>query len=130
MGKYAAAVSFIVVSAALAGCAVSPGASGFADDGPRASGAGGRALTGAELMGLAGPALDAAMGGPPGLARREGAGEFRRYSFSACSLLAMLYPAEDGQPVVAHLDTAPRTAGAPKPTVDGCLADPSAPRRR
>ncbi|MBT8472479.1 MAG: hypothetical protein HKN14_11885 [Marinicaulis sp.] len=61
--------------------------------------------------------------GPPALTRREGAGEFRRYSLSTCNLIIILYPDENGRSRVAEIDAAPRRADDEKPTADECLAN-------
>ncbi|MEM1103244.1 MAG: hypothetical protein AAGH48_03970 [Pseudomonadota bacterium] len=89
----------------------------------------GPAYVSAEIMGLDGPRLDAALG-EPALSRREGTGELRRFSFESCSVLAFLYPSEggDGAPVVTHLDAVSVEPGAAV-GVDACLQDPAAPRK-
>ena len=58
----------------------------------------------------------------PGLVRREGAGEFRRYGLADCSLIVILYPDDDGAMRVAHVEAAALTSDAARPDLDACLA--------
>lgn len=60
--------------------------------------------------------------GPPALTRREGEGEYRRYSLANCALIAILYPDELGELRVRYLDAAASRAGAPSPSLSACLA--------
>ena len=60
--------------------------------------------------------------GAPSLTRSEGAGEYRRYTLTTCTLIIILYPDEMGVSKVAHVDaTATRSAGE-KPDLNACLA--------
>jgi len=60
--------------------------------------------------------------GAPSLTRREGAGEYRRYTLSTCSLVIILYPDETGAQRVAHLDATALTSDEKKPDLETCLA--------
>ena len=75
----------------------------------------------ADVIGANSGELDALFGAPA-LTRREGEGEFRRYSMSSCELLVVLTPGTDGVERVVHLDAAARQSGQEKPTVENCLA--------
>lgn len=74
-----------------------------------------------DLMGREAKALDDLLGAP-GLVRREGEGEFRRYALSGCALIVILYPNDRGKRAAAHLDSAAMRSGDPKPDLDACLA--------
>ena len=74
-----------------------------------------------DLQGKDIPALDDMLGAPS-LTRAEGAGEFRRYAFSACTLIVILYPDDKGAARVQKLDAAARVSGEAKPDLDQCLA--------
>ena len=72
-------------------------------------------------MGLDGKALDTLLGAPA-LTRREGAGEYRRYAFSRCEVIVILYPDQSGQSAVRSIDSAAKMSGEAKPDLDECLA--------
>ena len=74
-----------------------------------------------DVMGAGPGALDSLLGSPA-LTRREGAGEFRRYSLNLCSLLVILYPDETGAPKASQVDAAALVAGEETPDVEQCLA--------
>jgi len=88
----------------------------------------GAAYIAGDLLGLSAPVLESAFGAPA-LTRREGEGEFRRYSFETCALLVFLYPNDAGVDAVRHLDATALSGDAPRPSVDSCLQDPKAPRK-
>ena len=60
--------------------------------------------------------------GAPSLTRKEGEGEFRRYSLSTCRLIIILYPDENGVMRAAHMDATSNLSGEEKPDLDACLA--------
>lgn len=66
-------------------------------------------------------AVDALLG-PPALTRREGAGEYRRYGLSACTLIVILYPDDAGVARARHVDAAALNADEDKPDLAACLA--------
>lgn len=74
-----------------------------------------------DFLGADPAALDARLGAPS-LTRREGAGEYRRYALSTCTLIVILYPDEAGAPHVAHVDATALQSGDDKPDLDECLA--------
>ncbi len=75
----------------------------------------------ADILGASAGAIDE-MFGAPALTRKEGAGEYRRYALTTCSLIIILYPDELGAAKVAHVDaTATHSAGG-KPDLGACLA--------
>jgi hypothetical protein len=74
-----------------------------------------------EILGAAPATLDARLGAPA-LTRREGEGEFRRYSLSTCTLIVILYPDDAGAVRAAHVDTAALTSDEEKPNLEACLA--------
>ncbi|MGE0409043.1 MAG: hypothetical protein AB7P23_07250 [Amphiplicatus sp.] len=84
------------------------------------------AFTVKSLIGLDAAALDRRLGAPA-LVRREGAGEFRRYSLASCALIVILYPDEKGVQSAAHLDSAAMRSGEEKPDLNICLAKGLAP---
>lgn len=61
--------------------------------------------------------------GPAALVRREGDGEYRRYSLAACTLIVVLYPDETGQRRARHLDATALVSGQKKPALEACLAE-------
>lgn len=65
--------------------------------------------------------IDALLG-PPALTRREGEGEFRRYSLKQCELIVILYPDDNGAQRATHIDTAAQHSGSAKPALSECLA--------
>ena len=73
------------------------------------------------LLGAAPRELEKLLG-QPSLTRREGRGEFRRYAMDRCNLIVILFPDDDGETRVVHLDAAARESGAEKPKLDDCLA--------
>lgn len=74
-----------------------------------------------DLLGAKAPAIDMLLGAPS-LTRREGAGEFRRYALSQCTLILILYPDETGASEVAHVDATALDSDGEKPDLDACLA--------
>jgi hypothetical protein len=74
-----------------------------------------------EILGAAPTTLDDRLGAPA-LTRREGDGEFRRYSLSTCTLIVILYPDDVGAVRAAHVDTAALTSDEEKPNLEACLA--------
>jgi len=74
---------------------------------------------------FAGKTVDAieARLGPAALVRREGDGEYRRYSLAACTLIVILYPNEMGQRRARHLDATALVSGQEKPALEACLAE-------
>lgn len=65
--------------------------------------------------------IDALLG-PPALTRREGEGEFRRYTLKQCELIVVLYPDDDGARRATHIDTGAQHSGSAKPALAECLA--------
>ncbi len=74
-----------------------------------------------EVLGAAPATLDARLGAPA-LTRREGDGEYRRYSLSTCTLIVILYPDDAGVVRAAHVDAAALTSDDEKPNIEACLA--------
>ncbi len=74
-----------------------------------------------DILGAKPSDIDALLG-PPALTRREGEGEFRRYSLKQCGLIVVLYPDDDGAQRATHLDTAAKNSGSAKPALADCLA--------
>lgn len=74
-----------------------------------------------DFLGAEPAALDALLGAPS-LTRREGAGEYRRYPLSTCTLILILYPDDTGAPYVAHVDATAIQSGGEKPDLEKCLA--------
>lgn len=74
-----------------------------------------------DFDGADGPAVDALLGAPA-LVRREGAGEYRRYALTGCTLIIILYPDETGVQRVAHVDATAATSAASRPDLESCLA--------
>jgi hypothetical protein len=74
-----------------------------------------------EILGAAPATLDDRLGAPD-LTRREGDGEFRRYSLSTCTLIVILYPDDMGVVRAAHVDAAALTSDEEKPNLEACLA--------
>ncbi len=74
-----------------------------------------------EILGAAPAMLDNRLGAPA-LTRREGDGEFRRYSLSTCTLIVILYPDDAGVVRAAHVDAAALTSDEEKPNLEACLA--------
>ena len=75
-----------------------------------------------DLLGKTADTLDNLLG-EAALVRREGAGEFRRYSLAKCGLIVILYPDDGGSVLRAiHLDAAAKSSEEEKPALDGCLA--------
>jgi len=65
--------------------------------------------------------IDALLG-PPALTRREGDGEFRRYTLKQCELIVVLYPDDGGAQRATHIDTGAQHSGSAKPELAECLA--------
>lgn len=74
-----------------------------------------------DFQGAGAAALDAMLG-EPALTRREGAGEYRRYALTTCTLIVILYPDETGVQKVAHVDATATTSNTEKPDLNACLA--------
>lgn len=74
-----------------------------------------------DVMGKGSAELDRQFG-KPSLVRREGPGEYRRYTLKACQLIVILYPDETGAPIAGHVETAAKTADEQKPDLAACLA--------
>ena len=74
-----------------------------------------------DIMGAGVSEIDELLG-PPSLTRREGDGEYRRYTLKQCELIIVLYPDEFGAPVATHIDSAAQRAGSAKPDLVDCLA--------
>ncbi len=74
-----------------------------------------------DILGARPQTIDALLGAPA-LTRSEGAGEYRRYGLTSCTLIIILYPDEAGAPHVAYVDTAAQKSGAEKPDLEACLA--------
>lgn len=74
-----------------------------------------------DVMGKGSTELDRQFG-KPSLVRREGPGEYRRYTLKACQLIVILYPDETGAAVAGHVETAAKTANEQKPELAACLA--------
>ncbi len=75
----------------------------------------------ADLQGARASEIDALLGAPA-LTRREGNGEYRRYSLTTCTLILILYPDETGAGKVAHVDATAASSTGGKPDLDACLA--------
>jgi len=101
-------------------CATAPGADAPTAEAPNAAPLG-PVIDPGDILGKSPSALDLLLG-EPSLTRREGPGEFRRYAMGECMLIVILYPDENGEPRVAHLDAAAQTSGGQKPAVEDCLA--------
>ncbi|MBY0422720.1 MAG: hypothetical protein K2Q06_10490 [Parvularculaceae bacterium] len=119
--------ALVAAFAALSACASSGSApSRPSADGPRKA-ADATASTGKpafrvrDVMGKSPEELDKQFG-KPALVRREGQGEFRRYTLKGCELIVILYPDDKGEKIAGHVDAAAKAAGAAKPDVAGCLA--------
>ncbi len=74
-----------------------------------------------DLLGADAAAVEDLLGAPA-LSRREGAGEYRRYPLSTCTLIIILYPDDKGARHVAHVDTTALHSDAEKPDLTECLA--------
>lgn len=74
-----------------------------------------------DVLGARAAAIDALLGSPA-LTRREGAGEFRRYALSGCSLIVILYPDENGEMRARYADAVALRSGEVKPDLEACLA--------
>lgn len=105
---------------ALAACATDGGA-GSAGVGAGAGAPQKPAYLLADIAGKEAVELDALLGAPD-LTRREGDGEFRRYSLASCTLLVVLYPDEKGAKRAASIDAGALKSGDDKPDLDLCLA--------
>lgn len=109
------AAGFVLAACATAPNKVEPAAGVSAPTAPARP-----AIDPGEILGKTPAAVDQLLG-PPALTRREGRGEFRRYSLGDCALLVMVYPDGEGDPRVTHLDAAATSSGAEKPSVERCL---------
>jgi hypothetical protein len=107
---------FLVAAGCSAAPKVEPGAVGAAPKPPRVA-----AFKPSDIENKTAAELDALFGAPA-LTRIEGTGEFRRYAFSACSLIVILYPDDKGVRRTAHINTAALVENAVNPTVEDCLA--------
>ena len=74
-----------------------------------------------DIMGESADAVDVLLGAPA-LTRKEGTGEYRRYSLTECALIVILYPDDTGAARAAHIEATALTSGREKPSVDACLA--------
>lgn len=74
-----------------------------------------------DLRGAAGADIDRLLGAPA-LTRREGPGEYRRYSLKDCVLVVILYPDDRGEQRAAHIEATAPISGVEKPDLDACLA--------
>jgi len=74
-----------------------------------------------DILGKSAETLDTLLG-EAALIRREGNGEFRRYTLASCSLIVILYPDNGALPQATHLDAAAKTSEEEKPDLDTCLA--------
>jgi len=75
----------------------------------------------ADIQALSASEVDDVLGAPS-LTRREGSGEYRRYTLSTCSLVVILYPDETGAQKVAHVDATALSSSQEKPDLESCLA--------
>ena len=117
--RRAVAASVLASLWALAGCAGAPPAVAPAPVAPPAPGA--PAFVIGDILGASADAIDGLLG-PAALVRREGPGEFRRYGLGNCSLIVILYPDGNGEPVASHVEAAALRAGEDKPDAGECLA--------
>ncbi len=74
-----------------------------------------------DIVNVRAEAIDALLG-PATLSRKEGAGEYRRYSLSQCTLIVILYPDDTGAQRAAHAEATAKISGEEKPDVRACLA--------
>lgn len=74
-----------------------------------------------DFLGAPAARIDALLGAPA-LVRREGAGEFRRYSLRDCNLIVILYPDEAGASGASHIEATAKQSAGEKPDLDACLA--------
>ncbi len=75
----------------------------------------------ADILGARAASVDD-MFGAPALTRKEGAGEYRRYALTTCTLILILYPDETGVSKVAHVDATATHSEGEKPDLEACLA--------
>ena len=75
----------------------------------------------ADIEGAKPDAIDVLLGAPA-LIRREGAGEYRRYTLNQCALVIILYPDDHGVERASYIDAVALTSDAPKPDLESCLA--------
>jgi hypothetical protein len=108
---------FAAVALLAAGCATAPTANTVATAARPAT----PAFRVADIENRTAAELDARLGAPA-LTRIEGGGEFRRYAFSGCSLMIILYPDDRGVKRMQRADAAALVAGADNPSVEDCLA--------
>ena len=122
LGNWRRGAALALGMAALAGCATAPAGSGpgvvrDASPKPKAPPPG---VAAAALMGADAARLDGLLGAP-GLVRREGAGEYRRYDLPDCALIVILYPEDGAAPTVSHLEAAAKR-GAGAVDLESCLS--------
>lgn len=116
------ALAIVTGMAAAAACATGGGAVGpRAETGATGAKPGKPAFRLTDISGREAADLDALLGAPD-LARREGEGEFRRYSLADCALLIVLYPDEKGLKRAVSVDAGALKSGDAKPDLDLCLA--------
>ena len=101
-----------------AACATAPApvAAPGADDAPAAP-----VYVLSDLLGANAGKVDDMLGAPS-LTRSEGAGEYRRYALTTCTLIVILYPDETGVAKVAHVDATATHSAGEKPDLNACLA--------
>ena len=73
-----------------------------------------------DIMGALPARLDEILG-PPALIRREGPGEYRRYSRGGCNLIVILYPDDLGRARVTHLDATSSSSARGPVSLEACL---------
>ena len=100
-------------------CSTTPKSPSVETYAPPAPSAPAFALT--DILGAAPDSVDALLGAPT-LVRREGSGEYRRYTLSTCTLIVILYPDDQGNARAAHVDATAKNAADIKPDVNACLA--------
>ncbi len=105
----------------LAACATSPGALSPEISTPTAAAPSAPVYVIADFTNATAETIDALLG-PAALTRKEGDGEYRRYSLSECALIIILYPDKTGQRRAAHLEATALSSGAEKPALADCLA--------
>ncbi|MEM9704473.1 MAG: hypothetical protein AAF850_00195 [Pseudomonadota bacterium] len=60
--------------------------------------------------------------GTPALIRREGPGEFRRYTLAGCALIVITYPSENGERRASHVSASALQSTEASPSPEACLA--------
>ena len=74
-----------------------------------------------DVLGADAPTLTSLLG-EPSLSRREGAGEYRLYALTACSLIVIMYPDDAGVARADHVSAAALRSDQDKPSLTQCLA--------